>query len=569
MIICQKRADLINSPGHLLVLGGPGSGKTTISLVKANNIISNKILENGQKILFLSFARSTVARIQEQTNSIINAENKNKIEINTYHGFIWKLLQSFSYLTNNLKKLQLLTPAAEAALLAEIEDDKELRKKAKMQLYKTEGQVSFDIFSEVASGILKSSKRISTLISERYPIIIVDEFQDTDNNEWELIKILGKMSTTIALADPEQRIYDFRGASTERIDDFIKNFDPEIFDFEQENNRSTGKDITQFGNDLLKGINIGKQYNDVTVVPYPFNRAEPNKILKQNLLSAIRRLKKSKDADWSIAVLVRTKKMMFSASTYLSSTTSLPPLFHEVAIDPNGPALAGIIIAGLMEPTTDISRFTSLINDVKNHMKGRSGTKISKETAQFAAALENYIGGGKITGSKRLLFIKELDDLLARREEIMLCGIPEEDWLAMRRLFQNRESLYLKNIYEDAKFLRLLKKGALLSERLASAWRNTGTYLGAKASIEDAFVQEHFIAAQTDYRGLHIMTLHKSKGKEFDEVFIWEDYYNPLIRNGATEKDIAESRYLLRVAATRSRERTTFLTVASQRCILL
>ncbi|KQS53558.1 hypothetical protein ASG38_02175 [Flavobacterium sp. Leaf359] len=569
MIICEKRAELIEASGHLLVLGGPGSGKTTISLVKANTIINNGILENGQKILFLSFARSTVSRIQEHTNSIISPENKNKIEINTYHGFIWKLLQSFSYLINNRKFLQLLTPAAESALLAEMDDDKELRKQAKMALFKTEGQVSFDIFSEIASEMFKNSKRILDLVSQRYPIIIVDEFQDTDNNEWELIKTIGTVSTIIALADPEQRIYDFRGASTERIDQFIKNFDPEIFDFEQENNRSTGKDITQFGNDLLKGANIGKQYNDVAVVHYPFNRAEPNKMLKINLLTAIKRQKKDKGEQWSIAVLVRTKKMMFSASSYLSSTTSLPPLYHEVAIDPNGPALAGIIIAGLMEPTMDISRFTSLVSDVKNHMKGRSGTKISNETSQFSTALDNYIGTGKIKGSKRILFIQELDQLLAAREEIVLSGIPEEDWLAIRRLFQNCQSPYLKNVYEDAKFLRLLKKGALLSERLASAWRSTGTYLGAKSSIEEAFVQEHFIAAQTDYRGLHIMTLHKSKGKEFDEVFIWEDYYNPLVRHEASAKEIVESRYLLRVAATRSRERTTFLTVASQPCILL
>lgn len=569
MIICEKRAELIEASGHLLVLGGPGSGKTTISLVKANTIINNGILENGQKILFLSFARSTVSRIQEHTNSIISPENKNKIEINTYHGFIWKLLQSFSYLINDHKFLQLLTPAAEAALLAEMDDDKEVRKQAKMALFKTEGQISFDIFSEIAAEMFKNSKRILDLVSQRYPIIIVDEFQDTDNNEWELIKTIGTVSTIIALADPEQRIYDFRGASTERIDQFIKNFDAEIFDFEQENNRSTGKDITQFGNDLLKGANIGKQYNDVAVVHYPFNRAEPNKMLKINLLTAIKRQKKDKGDLWSIAVLVRTKKMMFSASSYLSSTTSLPPLYHEVAIDPNGPALAGIIIAGLMEPTMDISRFTSLVSDVKNHMKGRSGTKISNETSQFSSALDNYIGTGKIKGNKRILFIQELDQLLAAREEIVLSGIPEEDWLAIRRLFQTCQSPYLKNVYEDAKFLRLLKKGALLSERLASAWRSTGTYLGAKSSIEEAFVQEHFIAAQTDYRGLHIMTLHKSKGKEFDEVFIWEDYYNPLVRHEASAKEIVESRYLLRVAATRSRERTTFLTVASQPCILL
>lgn len=569
MIICEKRAELIKAAGHLLVLGGPGSGKTTISLVKANDIISGSHIENGQKILFLSFARSTVSRIQEHTNSLISSENRNKIEINTYHGFIWKLLQSFSYLISDNRAVQLLTPAVEASLLCGLEDDKEVRKQARMKLFQDEGLLSFDLFSEIAAGMLKDSHRILRLVSQRYPIIIVDEFQDTDDNEWELIKKLGSKSTIIALADPEQRIYDFRGASTERIDELIKTFNPAIFDFKQENNRSTGKDITEFGNDLLRGTNKGKRYKDVEIIRYPFDRKESSRILKFNLFSAIKRLKKTKGDDWSIAVLVRTKKVMFSTSSYLSSTTLLPPLYHEVAIDPHGPALAGIVIAGLLEPTADISRFYSLINDVKNHIKGRSGNKISNETAQFVNALENYSNGRKITGSKRMLFIKELDLLLAKSEETILSGIPEVDWLAIRRLFQNCQSPYLKNIFEDAKYLRLLKKGALLSERLASAWRSTGTYQGAKASIEDAFVQEHFIAAQTDFKGLHIMTLHKSKGKEFDEVFIWEDYYNPLIRFQATPKDIADSRYLLRVAATRSRERTTFLTVAAQPCILL
>ncbi|SEM27568.1 DNA helicase-2 / ATP-dependent DNA helicase PcrA [bacterium A37T11] len=88
-------------------------------------------------------------------------------------------------------------------------------------------------------------------------------------------------------------------------------------------------------------------------------------------------------------------------------------------------------------------------------------------------------------------------------------------------------------------------------------------------AIEDALLQEHFIATQQSFKGVHVMTLHKSKGKEFDEVFVWEDFYNPLVRPEANEKEIMESRYLLRVGATRARERSTFLTVASKPCILL
>jgi DNA helicase-2/ATP-dependent DNA helicase PcrA len=35
-------------------------------------------------------------------------------------------------------------------------------------------------------------------------------------------------------------------------------------------------------------------------------------------------------------------------------------------------------------------------------------------------------------------------------------------------------------------------------------------------------LQEHFVAAQKEWRGLHVMTIHKAKGKEFDEVVIYE-----------------------------------------------
>ena len=61
--MCDQRKALLAAGGHLLVLGGPGSGKTTIALVKGATEIANGALAPGQKILFLSFARATVARI--------------------------------------------------------------------------------------------------------------------------------------------------------------------------------------------------------------------------------------------------------------------------------------------------------------------------------------------------------------------------------------------------------------------------------------------------------------------------------------------------------------------------
>ena len=58
----QKR--VMQAEGNALVLGGPGSGKTTVAILKAGKIVSDALLPS-QKVIFLSFARPTVARIIE------------------------------------------------------------------------------------------------------------------------------------------------------------------------------------------------------------------------------------------------------------------------------------------------------------------------------------------------------------------------------------------------------------------------------------------------------------------------------------------------------------------------
>ena len=62
MQLTQKQLEIMAAKGHLLVTGGPGSGKTTVAILKAAQI-ADRTLRPGQRILFLSFARATVSRI--------------------------------------------------------------------------------------------------------------------------------------------------------------------------------------------------------------------------------------------------------------------------------------------------------------------------------------------------------------------------------------------------------------------------------------------------------------------------------------------------------------------------
>jgi DNA helicase II / ATP-dependent DNA helicase PcrA len=68
------------------------------------------------------------------------------------------------------------------------------------------------------------------------------------------------------------------------------------------------------------------------------------------VIQGIKRLVQSRSGQWSIAVLVPTKRLMLGVSDYLSSADDgLPVVNHDVTLDTEGPALAAVVIAGVLE----------------------------------------------------------------------------------------------------------------------------------------------------------------------------------------------------------------------------
>ena len=344
-----KRTAILNETGNILIMGGPGSGKTTIALFKAKSIVETGMLKPGQKVLFLSFARATISRIEEHAGALISKETKKHIEINTYHGFIWNILKNHGYLLNT-HPIKLWSPHEAATKLAGVPANQQ--NEEKQRVFDNEGLVHFDLFAQLCNKLLSSSCSLRRIISNTYPVIILDEFQDTNLDEWELIKTLGKDSSLIALADPDQRIFDFRGADPKRVTHFLEEYNPPVYDFGKENNRSNGTDIAQYGNDLLSGNNRGKTYCNVKVVYYPFRKKPFSHVsLKYCVISAIRRLNQQSPDKWSLAILVPTNALMMEVSDTLqrvqtvNNSQQLPSIPHEVAIETAGPSLAAVFLA--------------------------------------------------------------------------------------------------------------------------------------------------------------------------------------------------------------------------------
>jgi len=564
----NEKLKFLGHEGHALALGGPGAGKTHVALVKARNHIRAGSLKPGQKVLFLSFARATVARILQKASELISRDELKRLEISTYHAFAWDILRSHAYLLTGRPQLRLLAPPEAAAHLASF--PKHSREAEKMRLFIEDATLDFDLFARMVAELLQSSGRLAELYGACYPVVILDEFQDTNADEWAMIQQLGKGSRLLALGDPDQRIYEFRGADPRRLKEFADAFSAKPFDFAGENHRSSGTDINTFGNDLLYGKNVGKAYQDVRVVKYGFiNGKSPFFHPKTQVLSAFQRLKKLPEK--SIAVLVPSRQLMVNLSAYLQSELDgLPAIRHDVAMDVEAPALAAGVLAALMEGGPAHEATGRVLRALHSHIRGRRGSRPTPQPdLDLAEALSKFMLTGKVTGSKRKLVVSEVQRVVAERGQLTMAGDAGVDWLRMRDMFAGCAVDVLTEVAKDVGFLRLLHRGSALRAGLGELWRAQGHYGGAESAVRSALVQEQFAAVLRDWRGVHLMTIHKAKGKEFDEVIIYDGLHQRLVRNPEDEKAVAQERLALRVAVTRASRRATILTPKKGSCPLL
>ncbi|SDR04588.1 DNA helicase-2 / ATP-dependent DNA helicase PcrA [Rhizobiales bacterium GAS113] len=314
--LTDVQKDVLRTEGHQLVTGGPGSGKTTVSILKAAKIAREQ-LRPGQRILFLSFARATVSRVLEAIDEErqISGEQKRSIEVDTYHSFFWRMLKAHGYLVGLPRRMSILTPPNEAIALSTIRSgykaasklsdaekaEKRAREEAeRLRLAEEEGKVCFDLFADRTATLLHGSDKIRKLVATMYPFVILDEFQDTSADQWRVVQAIGMNSTLIALADPEQRIYDFIGADPERLNHFKATFGPTAHDLAGDNHRSKGTEIAMFGNDLLTGRFRKRSYEGVDFKLFKSNPNQALTALATQALQARGRLVKVGKRDWSL-----------------------------------------------------------------------------------------------------------------------------------------------------------------------------------------------------------------------------------------------------------------------------
>lgn len=599
--LTEAQKDIIRTDGHQLVTGGPGSGKTTVSILKAAKI-AREALGPGQRILFLSFARATVSRVFEAIDeeSQITREEKQRIEVDTYHSFFWRILRTHGYLVGFPRRVTILTPPNEAIALSavrsgykaasKLSEEEKAEKRARedverIRLAMEEGRVCFDLFADRVATLLHGSQKVRALISTMFPFIISDEFQDTSADQWRVVQALGMGSTLIALADPEQRIFDFIGADPERLDHFKAAFNPAVHDLAGDNHRSKGTEIALFGNDVLVGKFRQNTYQGVEFETFESNPNQAFATLVTQVLQARKRLIDSGKRDWSLAILVPTKRMTRFVSDVLREPFGgLPAIGHIAAVDMEGPILAAEIVAFLLQQGGDPGTFDEFVELLCSYFHGRGGAAPTKgdmdESARFRAALAKWnecLGAGRPTPGNSVL---KLTAAVYEAAALALTGDPDKDWIAVRAALEAGGCARLKDVAKEVRNVRLLERGTQLRQSLAQDWRDFGRYRNALAITRQSFVQEHFATARKPESGVVVMNMHKAKGKQFDEVIIFEGWPKRVKREIVANPDrivggnvrhglMTQARQNFRVSVTRAKARTTILTPRDDICVLL
>ena len=217
------------------------------------------------------------------------------------------------------------------------------------RLFIAEGLAAFDLFAPKAAALLEQSPWIQRLIGERFPLIIVDEAQDTGPDAWRFIEIVSGLSQVVCLADLEQQIFDhLPGIGPERLDSIKVALTPVEVNLGSENLRSPDSQIAEFGQDIISGRVRQGGYKGVSSLL--FNRGSDLGVTLRRALGCLQREVRKETNDWAktIAVLVPTAAEAARVSEGLKAGNK--PVPHKLMFDEDEARLAARFAAYLLEP---------------------------------------------------------------------------------------------------------------------------------------------------------------------------------------------------------------------------
>lgn len=598
----RKAAEKIEGP--VLILAGAGSGKTRTVTYRIAHMIKEKNI-SPLNILALTFTNKAAREMKERAEELIGEENSYNLVVSTFHSFAVRILKTYSerigygrnfniydvddqksIITKIKKEMNIkddIAPGRIANRISKLKEDgvglDEVSRQLDLKI--PANRLFYDIYKKYDevlkannamdfSDLLLNARRllddkyVLDIIQNRYQYIVVDEYQDTNNIQYEIINLIAaKYRNICVVGDEDQSIYAFRGANIENILNFEKDY-PDAYTIKLERNYRSTKRILDTANELIRNNKSSKGKKLWT------DGSEGEKIKIFNAKTPY------DEAEFIIKEIKAKSKsgVDYKDMTILYRTNAQSRVLEEKLLEGNVPyKIYGGMQFFQRKEIKDILAYLNLLNNRNdNHNFYRiinvPKRSIGEKTLEKIAEIANE---RNIPMLDALQFVDETNIRGAVKNTLkdfynMIQGIYLSlDELSVKEVFDEviTKTKYFDSI-EDNKEDRVKNIEELLNSIIELEKRNPHISLAdyldmvsLTASTDEMEENENFVK---------LMTIHSSKGLEFDYVFIagMEDGLFPSCSFESSEEDIEEERRLCYVAVTRAKKEL-YISYASER----
>lgn len=586
----QKEAVLYNE-GPLLIIAGAGAGKTkTLTTKIAYLIEENDVLPSN--ILAITFTNKAAKEMKDRIIRLIGSIGY-QIQTSTFHSFGLKLLKenyerlgfdknfvimdsddSLTIVKKILKdmdldpkiynprairskisscKNELISPKAYSRYTVSPYEEIvcKVYEKYQEKLMKNNA-VDFDDLLILPIKLFEENKDILEKYQEQFKYILIDEYQDTNEAQYKLTKMLSEKYRLITcVGDDSQSIYSFRGANYKNILNFEKDYKDAKTILLEQNYRSTSY-ILNAANDVIKNNKMKKEKNLWT------SRGEGNKVKYYRALS---------ESDEAYYVVKGIKQAISNGDNYddiavLYRTNAQSRNLEEAMLKENIPyRVVGSFYFYSRKEIKDLLAYLRLIHNEKDNIsllrvintpKRGIGLKTIENLTKKADE-ENISIYEAITSGKELEFKKIIEKLKEVSENVTLTELIDKilTGTGIKEELEKEEDLTSEVRLENLEEFKSITKSFEEREGLIS--------------LEDFLLEISLVSDAEEYKDdtnrVSLMTVHSVKGLEYKDVFIvgMEEGIFPHMNSLMESSEIEEERRLAYVAITRAKDNLTII----------
>ncbi|UAT43179.1 UvrD-helicase domain-containing protein [Anaplasmataceae bacterium AB001_6] len=575
--------------GPLLILAGAGTGKTKTIVSKILFLIQEKKI-NPNNILSVTFTNKAANEMKNRITSFLGSDIRMEW-VGTFHSIAVKILRYDGDKIGLSKDFSIIDEADKLKILSKICkencfdcDKQEIKKISSIiqnwkndcitpESYALEKIASNNIVALAKTCyvsyqaklkkmnnldfgdllmlfvlLLETNEEVKEKYCSMFKYIMVDEYQDTNNIQYNMLKILSSKHKNICcVGDDDQSIYGWRGAKIQNILNFDKYFSKaEIIKLEQ-NYRSTSSILN------LSYAIISKNHNRHQKKLWTTNETnnkikmfifENGKDEAYHIIRSIKMLNYETNAQYSTAILVRSG---FQTRNLEESCTR-----HGVKYK----ILGGLkfydrkeikdIIAYLkltLNHNDDLS-FERVVNTPKRSVGSSTIEKINMHAMHSQESLFNIAKKKLLDGTiKNLKLEKFLNDI--------------EKWkFLVDKKAKNSE--ILETIFHESGYWDMITEeleNEIKVENLKEMKAVVDDFSSINEFLEHIGLISDIETSEDDNSIISIITMHSAKGLEFDNIYIpcWEENIFPNPRSINHFETLEEERRIAYVAVTRAK----------------